>query len=76
MDKMAKNNSKQSQLTSGFTIIELLIVIVIIAILTAITVVVYNGVQDSAAEAVLKSDLRVVPVGFLGNIIPSVTLKL
>lgn len=31
---------------SGFTIVELLIVIVVIAILAAITIVAYNGIQD------------------------------
>jgi len=34
--------------TSGFTIVELLIVIVVIGILAAITVVAYNGIQDRA----------------------------
>lgn len=34
--------------TSGFTLVELLIVIVIIAILAAITVVAYNGIQTRA----------------------------
>jgi len=33
---------------SGFTIVELLIVIVIIAILAAITIVAYNGIQNRA----------------------------
>lgn len=33
---------------SGFTIIELLIVIVVVAILAAITIVVYNGIQTRA----------------------------
>ena len=32
----------------GFTIVELLIVIVVIAILAAITIVAYNGIQDRA----------------------------
>lgn len=34
--------------TSGFTIVELLIVIVVIAILAAITIVAYNGIQERA----------------------------
>lgn len=34
--------------SSGFTIVELLIVIVVIAILAAITIVAFNGVQDRA----------------------------
>ncbi|MAU34128.1 hypothetical protein CL689_04360 [Candidatus Saccharibacteria bacterium] len=33
---------------SGFTIVELLIVIVVIAILAAITIVAYNGIQNNA----------------------------
>lgn len=36
---------------SGFTIVELLIVIVVIGILAAITVVAYNGIQDKATNA-------------------------
>lgn len=43
---------------SGFTIVELLIVIVVIAILAAIALISFNGVQQRAAEVVLKSDLR------------------
>lgn len=42
---------------AGFTIVELLIVIVIIGILAAITVVAYNGIQSRAREVSLKSDL-------------------
>ncbi len=36
---------------SGFTIVELLIVVVVIAILAAITVVAYNGIQNKAKTA-------------------------
>lgn len=42
---------------AGFTIVELLIVIVVIGILAAITVVAYNGVQERAQEAKRDSDL-------------------
>jgi prepilin-type N-terminal cleavage/methylation domain-containing protein len=43
---------------SGFTIVELLIVIVVIAILAAITIVAYNGITGRAVESSMKSDLR------------------
>ena len=43
---------------SGFTIVELLIVIVVIAILAAVTVVGFNGVQRRANEATAATDLR------------------
>ena len=39
---------KKYTLTKGFTIVELLIVIVVIAVLAAITIVAYNGIQSSA----------------------------
>ncbi len=43
---------------SGFTIVELLVVIVIIAVLAAIVIVTFNGLARSATEASLKADLR------------------
>ena len=42
---------------SGFTIVDLLIVIVVIAILAAITIVAYNGVQQRGRDTVRKNDL-------------------
>ena len=36
---------------SGFTIVELLIVIVVIGILAAITIVSYNGIQNRSKNA-------------------------
>ena len=37
----------------GFTIVELLIVIVVIGILAAISIIAYNGINTKAAEASL-----------------------
>lgn len=46
--------------TSGFTIVELLIVIVIIAILAAITIVAYNGIQQRARDNKRYSDAKTI----------------
>ena len=42
---------------AGFTIVELLIVVVVIAILAAISVVAYSGIQDRARNAKMNADL-------------------
>lgn len=48
--------AKQKQ--PGFTIVELLIVIVVIAILAAITIVAFNGVQARAKSSKVQQDLK------------------
>ncbi len=40
---------------TGFTIVELLIVVVVIAILAAITIVAFNGIQNRSKESALRS---------------------
>ena len=50
---MLKNNHEK-----GFTIVELLIVIVVIAILAAITIVAYNGIQERTKTSLVENDLR------------------
>ena len=44
----------------GFTIVELLIVIVVIAILAAITIVAFNGIQQRAKNSAIQADLSYV----------------
>jgi general secretion pathway protein G len=46
-----------SKSKSGFTIVELLMVIVVIGILAAITVVAYTGIQQRGRDAQRKSDI-------------------
>jgi type IV pilus assembly protein PilA len=60
----------------GFTIVELLIVVVVIAILTAITIVSYNGIQQraraSAAQALAKqSSTKIAAYYVLNNSYPT-----
>ena len=49
---------KHSNRPAGFTIVELLIVVIVIAILAAITIVAFNGIQTRAEESKLQADLR------------------
>ncbi len=48
-------NYFKNKYSSGFTIVELLIVIVVIAILAAITIVAYNAIQSRARSAAGQS---------------------
>lgn len=53
-------HSSSTQARAGFTIVELLIVIVVIAILAAITVVAFNGIQKRGKDSQRKSDIAAI----------------
>ena len=62
-----RNQSVKPQ--PGFTIVELLIVIVVIAILAAITIVAYNGIQQRARNAQTISAARDYLTAFQGYMV-------
>lgn len=49
---------KSFQQERGFTIVELLVVIVVIGVLAAVVIVAYNGVTNSAKNSAYKSDAQ------------------
>ena len=54
LDVLLIDRKKQT----GFTVVELLIVTVIIAILAVVIIVAYNGIQQRAEVATLTADLK------------------
>jgi prepilin-type N-terminal cleavage/methylation domain-containing protein len=50
--------SLKKKASSGFTIVELLIVIVVIGILAALVVTTYNGIQQKARDTERKTDVN------------------
>lgn len=53
-------NTKSIESSRGFTLVELLIVIVVIAILATITIVAYNGIQNRAKSSAGQSLANVI----------------
>jgi type II secretion system protein G len=60
IDTLLSSMKKISQKQRGFTIVELLIVIVVVAILAAITVTAYNGIQQRGRDAQRVSDMNTI----------------
>ena len=54
---MLTKNKRSTVNAPGFTIVELLVVIVVIGILAGITVAAFSGVRRTAVAATLQSDL-------------------
>jgi len=54
---IAVSENKRDRATSAFTIVELLIVVVVIAILAALTLVTYRGIQDRARASSVTQGL-------------------
>src|ERR1041384_8245781 len=58
MVSLSKVKSRLSANKQGFTIVELLIVIVVIGILAALVVTTYNGIQQKARDTERKTDIN------------------
>lgn len=56
------NRRTRGPFASAFTIVELLIVVVVIAILAAITIVAFNGIQNRTHDSVVQNELRTLAV--------------
>ena len=50
-------NKQKTSKSFGFTIVELLVVIVVIGILASITIVSYRGITQKATAATIQADL-------------------
>ena len=58
--RINQTNDKHGRTEHGFTIVELLVVIVVIAILAAITIVAFNGIQQRARDSQRSADIATI----------------
>lgn len=58
--RVPRGAPNKRKLVHGFTIVELLIVIVVIAILVAISIVAYIGIQESARDSQRQQDMNTI----------------
>ena len=52
-----RDNMRDIKMRKGFTVVELLIVVVVIGILASITIVAFNGIQQRARDVARTSDI-------------------
>lgn len=60
-------DKKIKQFQSGFTLVELLIVITIISVISVVAVAYYSGVQKNTRDAVRKSDISAIAQAYEAN---------
>lgn len=72
---MKQSNKDMGKIIRGFTIVELLIVIVVIAILAAISVVAYNGIQHRAKVSAVASMLKNTEKAFKYSVMNKVLVR-